>query len=40
LKQLIAMMVAHDIGVAQREQTVNQAGFTDAVRGAALGGGN
>jgi hypothetical protein len=32
------MMVEHDIELARRERTVNQAGFADATRGAAVAG--
>lgn len=38
--ELIRMMVAHDIDLARRELTVNQAGFADPARGAALAGGD
>jgi len=33
-------MVARDIDLARRELAVNQAGFADAARGAALSGGD
>jgi GDPmannose 4,6-dehydratase len=36
--ELVKMMVAHDIDLARRERTVNKAGFTDPVRGAAVAG--
>jgi GDPmannose 4,6-dehydratase len=39
-KELIAMMVAHDIELARREQAVSQAGFNDPTRGAAIARGN
>ncbi len=39
-KELVGMMVAHDIDLARRERTVSQAGFADVARGAALGGGD
>jgi GDPmannose 4,6-dehydratase len=39
-KELIAMMVAHDIELARREQTVSRAGFNDPARGAAIARGN
>ena len=38
--ELIRMMVAHDIDLARRERTVDQAGFVDPARGAALAGGD
>jgi len=38
--ELINMMVEHDIGLARREKTVNQAGFADPARGAAIAGGD
>lgn len=38
--ELIRMMVTHDIDLARRERTVNQAGFADPARGAALAGGD
>jgi GDPmannose 4,6-dehydratase len=34
--QLVKMMVDHDIELARRERTVNQAGFNDPARGAAV----
>ena len=37
---LVEMMVAHDIDLAQRERTVSQAGFSDPTRGAAMQGSN
>jgi len=36
--ELVKMMVEHDIELARRERTVNQAGFIDAARGAAVAG--
>jgi GDPmannose 4,6-dehydratase len=36
--ELIRMMVAQDIDLARRERSVEQAGFADAARGAAIGG--
>jgi GDPmannose 4,6-dehydratase len=36
--ELVEMMVRHDIDLARREQAVNQAGFTDPARGAAVAG--
>jgi len=36
--ELVKMMVEHDIELAHRERTVNQAGFADATRGAAVAG--
>jgi GDPmannose 4,6-dehydratase len=36
--ELIKMMVEHDIELARRERTVNQAGFADPARGAAVAG--
>ena len=33
--ELMKMMVEHDIDLARRERTVNQAGFADPARGAA-----
>jgi GDPmannose 4,6-dehydratase len=36
--ELVKMMVEHDIELARRERTVNQAGFADATRGAAVAG--
>jgi GDPmannose 4,6-dehydratase len=36
--ELVKMMVEHDIELARRERTVNQAGFTDTARGAAVAG--
>jgi GDPmannose 4,6-dehydratase len=36
--ELIKMMVCHDIELAQRELIVNQAGFADPARGAAIAG--
>jgi len=38
--ELIRMMVARDIDLARRELAVNQAGFADPARGAALAGGD
>jgi GDPmannose 4,6-dehydratase len=38
--ELISLMVAHDIGLARREQAVGRAGFDDPARGAAINGGN
>ena len=38
--ELMRMMVAHDLDLARRERTVQQAGFTDAAPGAALAGGD
>ena len=35
-KELIRMMVAHDIDLARRERAVSQAGFDDPTRGAAV----
>ena len=32
------MMVEHDIELARRERTMNQAGFADSARGAAMAG--
>jgi hypothetical protein len=32
------MMVEHDVELARRERTVNQAGFADTARGAAVSG--
>jgi len=37
---LIKMMVEHDIELARRERTVNQAGFADPARGAAIARGD
>jgi GDPmannose 4,6-dehydratase len=34
--ELVKMMVEHDIDLARRERTVNQAGFADPARGAAM----
>ncbi len=36
--ELVKMMVEHDIELARRERTVNQAGFADIARGAAVSG--
>jgi len=36
--ELVKMMVEHDIVLARRERTVNQAGFADTARGAAVAG--
>ena len=36
--ELVKMMVEHDIELARRERTVNQAGFADVARGAAVAG--
>jgi GDPmannose 4,6-dehydratase len=36
--ELVKMMVEHDIELAHRERTVNQAGFADTARGAAVSG--
>ena len=36
--ELVKMMVEHDIELARRERTVNQAGFADPARGAAIAG--
>jgi GDPmannose 4,6-dehydratase len=36
--QLVEMMVEHDIDLARRERTVNQAGFADRARGVAIAG--
>ena len=36
--ELVQMMVEHDIELARRERTVNQAGFIDTARGAAVAG--
>ena len=36
--ELVKMMVEHDIELARRERTVNQAGFADPARGAAMAG--
>jgi len=36
--ELVKMMVEHDIELARRERTANQAGFADATRGAAVAG--
>jgi GDPmannose 4,6-dehydratase len=36
--ELVKMMVEHDIELARRERTVNQAGFADTARGAAVSG--
>ena len=36
--ELVKMMVEHDIELARRERTVNQAGFADPTRGAAVAG--
>ncbi len=36
--ELVKMMVAHDIELARRERTVNQAGFADPARGTATAG--
>ncbi len=36
--ELVKMMVEHDIELARRERTVNQAGFADTARGAAVAG--
>jgi GDPmannose 4,6-dehydratase len=38
--ELVKMMVRHDIELAERERTVNQAGFADPARGAAIAGGD
>jgi GDPmannose 4,6-dehydratase len=38
--ELIRMMVSHDLDLARRERTVQQAGFADAAPGSALAGGN
>jgi GDPmannose 4,6-dehydratase len=38
--ELVKMMVEHDIELARRERTVNQAGFADPARGAAIAGGD
>jgi GDPmannose 4,6-dehydratase len=38
--ELINMMVGHDIELARRERTVQQAGFIDPARGAAIAGTN
>jgi GDPmannose 4,6-dehydratase len=38
--ELVEMMVRHDIDLARRERTVNQAGFADPARGAATAGSN
>ena len=38
--KLVKMMVDHDIDLARRERTVNQAGFAEPVRGAAMVGSN
>jgi GDPmannose 4,6-dehydratase len=34
-RELVKMMVEHDIDLARRERTVNEAGFADPARGAA-----
>jgi len=39
-RELIQMMVAHDIELARRERTVKQAGFAEAAPGSALAGGD
>ena len=36
--ELVKMMVEHDIELARRERTMNQAGFADPARGAAIAG--
>jgi GDPmannose 4,6-dehydratase len=36
--ELVEMMVRHDIDLARRERTVNQAGFADPARGVAIAG--
>jgi GDPmannose 4,6-dehydratase len=36
--ELVKMMVEHDIGLARRERTLSQAGFSDPDRGAAMAG--
>jgi GDPmannose 4,6-dehydratase len=36
--KLVKMMVEHDIGLARRERTLSQAGFSDPDRGAAMAG--
>jgi GDPmannose 4,6-dehydratase len=36
--ELVEMMVRHDVDLARREQAVNQAGFADPARGAAIAG--
>jgi GDPmannose 4,6-dehydratase len=36
--ELVKMMVEHDIELARRERTVNQAGFAASTRGAAVAG--
>jgi GDPmannose 4,6-dehydratase len=36
--ELVKMMVEHDFDLAPRERTVNQAGFVDPARGAAMAG--
>lgn len=36
--EIVKMMVEHDIELARRERTVNQAGFADTARGAAVAG--
>ena len=36
--EIVKMMVEHDIELARRERTVNQAGFADTARGAAVSG--
>jgi GDPmannose 4,6-dehydratase len=36
--ELVEMMVKHDIDLARRERAVNQAGFADPARGAAVAG--
>src|SRR6516225_2018255 len=36
--ELVKMMVEHDIGLARRERTLSQAGFSDSDRGAAMAG--
>jgi GDPmannose 4,6-dehydratase len=37
-RELVKMMVQHDIDLARRERTMNQAGFSDPARGAAVAG--
>jgi GDPmannose 4,6-dehydratase len=39
-RELIQMMMAHDIELARRERTVKQAGFAEAAPGSALTGGD
>jgi GDPmannose 4,6-dehydratase len=38
--ELVKMMVEHDVGLARREQTMNQAGFADPARGTATAEGH